>query len=111
MPGFDRTGPQGLGPMSGGARGVCNPAGSGNRMRFGGMRGRGFSRGNFGFGPFGGQGRGRGQGWYPPAYAAAPPMNSAEELQWLKNESLAMKDALDAVNSRIAELEKEMPVS
>ena len=25
MPGFDRTGPAGMGPMTGGARGWCNP--------------------------------------------------------------------------------------
>ena len=30
MPGFDRTGPMGAGPMSGGARGRCNPAMAGN---------------------------------------------------------------------------------
>ena len=26
MPGYDRTGPMGAGPMTGGARGRCNPA-------------------------------------------------------------------------------------
>ena len=25
MPGFDRTGPDGMGPMTGGGRGQCNP--------------------------------------------------------------------------------------
>jgi len=25
MPGLDRTGPAGMGPMTGGARGLCNP--------------------------------------------------------------------------------------
>jgi len=29
MPGFDRTGPRGMGPMTGGARGHCNPYGRG----------------------------------------------------------------------------------
>lgn len=28
MPGLDRTGPSGRGPMTGGARGLCNPYGS-----------------------------------------------------------------------------------
>lgn len=28
MPGFDRTGPGGMGPMTGGGRGWCNPYGS-----------------------------------------------------------------------------------
>jgi hypothetical protein len=27
MPGLDRTGPAGMGPMTGGARGLCNPYG------------------------------------------------------------------------------------
>jgi hypothetical protein len=26
MPGLDRTGPAGMGPMTGGARGLCNPS-------------------------------------------------------------------------------------
>ena len=29
MPGFDGTGPRGMGPMTGGGRGFCNPAGPG----------------------------------------------------------------------------------
>jgi hypothetical protein len=28
MPGFDRTGPAGMGPMTGGGRGWCNPDGT-----------------------------------------------------------------------------------
>jgi hypothetical protein len=28
MPGLDQTGPMGMGPMTGGARGECNPHGS-----------------------------------------------------------------------------------
>ncbi|MFP3897440.1 MAG: DUF5320 domain-containing protein [Anaerolineales bacterium] len=67
MPGFDRTGPAGQGPMTGGARGLCNPSAAAYRPSaaarprapffprvFGGARprgGRGFGRG--------GRGRGR----------------------------------------------------
>ena len=29
MPGFDRTGPRGMGPMTGGGRGFCSPWGMG----------------------------------------------------------------------------------
>lgn len=77
MPGFDGTGPRGEGPMTGGARGPCNPASRAvggayrapypgtarsfrgvpatSRPRWGlrGFRGRGFR---------GGAGRGRGRG-------------------------------------------------
>ena len=70
MPGFDGSGPLGQGPMTGGARGYCNPG-------YGGAYGRGFGRGRGfrrGFGPGYGRGRGfgygRGIGWsgaYPPA--------------------------------------------
>jgi hypothetical protein len=76
MPGFDGTGPAGMGPMTGGARGPCNPydapraAGYGYRpsypaygaypRAFGGGRPRwGMGRGAFGRG---GRGRGRGGG-------------------------------------------------
>jgi len=34
MPGFDGTGPQGLGPMTGGARGRCNPNYSAGQYNF-----------------------------------------------------------------------------
>ena len=61
MPGFDRSGPAGNGPMTGGARGLCGSAdrqqmtadsesgfyrrGLGCRRGFGGRRGGGFGRG------------------------------------------------------------------
>ena len=86
MPGLDGTGPAGMGPMTGGARGWCNPHGAraagygpyhppypapvdpryaygfGRRPRWGlgwGFRGRG--RG-LGWGR--GRGPGRGRGWW-----------------------------------------------
>jgi hypothetical protein len=34
MPGFDGTGPRGMGPMTGGARGFCNPYYAGTRSSF-----------------------------------------------------------------------------
>ena len=39
MPQGDRTGPMGAGPMSGGARGRCNPATAGMSSAFGGAYG------------------------------------------------------------------------
>jgi len=89
MPGFDRTGPRGMGPMTGGGRGWCNPytpwyAGYGayrppsavpvrpyggylpfygpGRPRWG--LGRGFGGRGLGLGWRRGWGRGRGRGWW-----------------------------------------------
>ena len=36
MPGFDGTGPRGMGPMTGGGRGFCNPYYAGARSFYGG---------------------------------------------------------------------------
>jgi len=65
MPGFDGTGPRGMGPMTGGGRGFCGPYGVG--MGYGLGRGYGFGRGyglgrGFGFGRGYGFGRGFGFG-------------------------------------------------
>jgi hypothetical protein len=77
MPRGDRTGPAGLGPMTGRAAGFCtgysvpgymNPA-------WGRGRGRGFGffgRGGRGFGNFG-RGRGGGRGWRHWYYATGFP--------------------------------------
>ena len=75
MPGFDRTGPMGAGPMTGGARGLCNPATAGAVRAYGGYGyGRGLGRLNtpgvpatprnqrgMGSGRGGGRGQGRGR--------------------------------------------------
>lgn len=106
MPRFDGTGPRGVGPMTGGGRGYCNPAWAGNRPLYGrqfgygrGYRGRGFRRG---FGP------GNDRGWgYAPVYDTPYPMEPSEEVNMLKTEADAMKSELDQINKRIEELEKE----
>jgi len=67
MPGFDGTGPRGMGPMTGGGRGLCNPYNQAYGMM------PGFRPG---FGMRGGRGRGRGFGrgmQYPYAYGAMQP--------------------------------------
>ena len=112
MPGFDRTGPMGAGPMTGGARGRCNPAsaatipafargsryGRGLAMRRGFMGGRGFGQG---------RGCGRGNRWYPIAQVQAFQVDSAAEIDMLKVEAGYLKNSLDAVNARIDELENK----
>ena len=126
MPGFDGTGPSGMGPMTGGGRGFCNPSqasptwgpGYGRSFGRGYGRGGGFGRG-LGFGRGRGYGRGVGRrgaypppgGWYGPTYGPGygSPYNvqPEDEIRDLKDEAKYMKDELDAINKRIEELETE----
>ncbi|MEW6367689.1 MAG: DUF5320 domain-containing protein [Acidobacteriota bacterium] len=118
MPRGDRTGPVGMGPMTGRAAGYCaglgvpgysNPA-PGRMFRAGvGMGGGGLGRG------FGGGGRGwrhwfhatglpgwmRFGGWAAPY--AKPDRES--ERRTLRNEAQALKATLDSIQSRLSELE------
>lgn len=112
MPGFDRSGPMGAGPMTGGRRGLCGgnynrPGTMGYGYGYGGGRGMGmgFRRG---------YGRGRGFGYpayggypAPPAFGPAYPVSSADEMAMLKAEANAMQASLESIQNRIAELEKD----
>ncbi len=118
MPGFDRTGPTGAGPMTGGARGLCNPANAGYNPRFtegfSYGRGLGLRRGfRGGFGPDRGWGRGFGRGyeWYPPAVGPDYPAGASDEIDMLKADANYMQKSLDAIYKRIEKLEKEPSVS
>ena len=115
MPRGDRTGPGGMGPMTGrgaghcagyGAPGFANPAfGRGFGMGFGQGRGRGFGGGGFGW-------RNRfyatgAPGWMGfGGYAAPYQVPDAEtEKQALKSEAKAVRAGLAAIDKRLAELE------
>ena len=113
MPGFDRTGPMGAGSMTGGRRGLCNPAtAAGARAYIGpyayggglGLR-RGF-RGGYSRGAGLGRGYGRGYGWYPSVMGPAYP-SVADEMEMLRAEADYLKNSLEAINKRIDELEKK----
>lgn len=127
MPGGDRTGPMGMGPMTGRAAGYCAGyavpgyanavPGRGYGMGFGRGRGRGG----------GAWGRGGGRGWRNRFYAtglpgwargdaafgpygyAAPPAapDPAAEKQMLQGHIEALKAELESVQQRLSELEKE----
>ena len=130
MPGGDRTGPMGAGPMTGRGDGICagcdvpgymNPAiGRG----FGGGRDRGFGRGFRG----GGQGRrhryyatglpGWARGYdYPYPRSAVAPVDSgtvmnaeaiqAEELTYLREQARYFKGVLDHIERRVSELQPQ----
>ena len=97
MPGFNGSGPMGAGPMTGGGRGYCNPAYSGNERPMGYGRGMAYGRGfRGGSAPGRGGSRGYGRGvQYPSVYA----QESLDELN-------ALKQQVDAINRRISELEQ-----
>jgi hypothetical protein len=129
MPAGDGTGPMGMGPMTGRAAGYC--AGFGAPGYANPVRGRGFGMG-WGRGGGWGGGWGRGRGWrnmyyatglpgwarfgYAPAWGqpaavaygpyAAPP-TPEQEVDFLKGQAEWMKEQLDAISQRIAELEQE----
>ena len=91
MPGFDGTGPRGMGPMTGGGRGFCSPWGMGVVSR-----------------PYGRfQGRGYGYPYYGAVSTAVPfasSMTREQELDLLKSQAQAVKSQLEQIESRIQEL-------
>ena len=115
MPGRDRTGPRGMGPMTGRGMGYCADAGAPGYANPGFGRGFGGGRG------WGGGGRGwrhrfyaTGQpGWargayaYGPAFDYPPPPTPEQETQSLKSEAEWLKRQLDAISQRIEELESK----
>ena len=110
MPGFDKRGPNGLGPMTGGMKGYCNPEAAGYRPSF--SAGQRFGRGmGLGRGFRGGMGRrikggfGRGLG-YPPSYAGPGADDSAAQIDGLKAQADTLQNSLDAISKRIAAMEK-----
>jgi hypothetical protein len=123
MPRGDRTGPAGMGPMTGRAAGYCagyGVPGYANPIPRAGM---GFGRGF---------GRGGGRGWrnwyyatgltgwqramYPyPAYAptvpygtpAAPAMTKQQEIDVLKDQAEYLENSLEEIRKRLSELESQ----
>ena len=105
MPGLNGTGPMGSGPMTGGQRGLCNPANTpyrtGNALNYG----RGLSMGcRFRGGRHGGTGYGFGWG---RGFARQPQrvpyfvQGNRDEISMLKDQANSMRDALDEINQRI----------
>ncbi|MDP8258178.1 MAG: DUF5320 domain-containing protein [Candidatus Aadella gelida] len=98
MPGYDKTGPNGAGSMTGGGRGSCSTAGNNvtGRPRAGGFFGRG-------------GGRGRRNRFYATGLTRwqrneSVPANEKEEL---KSEAEMLKQELKDVQACIDALEKE----
>jgi hypothetical protein len=98
--------------MTGGARGLCNPANTGYNPQFARGYGRGMGlrrgfRGGAGTGMGAGPGYGRGFGFYPPASDMFYQMTAEDEINMLKANADYMKNSLDEISKRIKELEKK----
>ena len=135
MPGGDRTGPAGMGPMTGRGAGYCSEYGTPGFASP--VPGRGFG---WGLGRGGGYGRGGGwgrrnqfyatglTGWQRgihgyPAYNGEMPYNmpyypasntphaagfsKEDELNALKGQAEYLEDSLEGIKTRMEELEKE----
>ena len=121
MPGFDRTGPRGMGPRTGGGRGTC-PPGTGQAYEYGPDVVRGVGRGGIpwgggrGWGWGGGRGggpRGGGRGWAgPPVYGPPPygadvpysPPDAGQQMEALRNQASFLEQELQRIRKRLDEL-------
>ena len=107
MPGFNGTGPRGMGPMTGGSRGFCNPwrigaapAGYGGTPRIGyGYPYYGWAGASYPFyrAPLGA----------PEATPFAPQMTKEQELDFLKEQAETIKEQLEQIEARMHALEVE----
>ncbi len=123
MPGGDRTGPAGMGPMTGRGAGYCAgyPApgyanagfGWGFGRGRGGGRGRrnwfyatgltGWQRAAYGYQPYGG-----GMPYAPASYPYGSGPSKEDELNALKGQAEYLADSLEGIKKRMGELEKEI---
>lgn len=115
MPRGDRTGPEGMGPMTGRAAGYCagyslpgyaNPgprAGYGMARGFSRGAGRGWRHMYYATGLPGWQ-----RGWYPdPVYPPAQAVTKQQEIDALKSQADYFENALGEIKKRLVELESE----
>jgi hypothetical protein len=97
MPGFDGTGPAGMGPITGGGRGFCRPWSVGaGQARYGFVRRPGYGRPCYGAGPYP----------YRVRAYSIPPLTAEDELEALRVQSQQMARHLDDIQRRLAELEE-----
>jgi hypothetical protein len=100
MPGFDGTGPRGMGSMTGGGRGYCSQGYE--RRGFGSGRGRqsGGFRSNFGFG--GGRRRG---------FRGFSRFDSPDMYAYNPNYEVSPEEAKEDLKAYISHLEKELKLA
>ncbi len=115
MPGFDGTGPMGMGPRTGGGFGFCPPGTGPTPAGYAPGVVYGVGRGGVPWG--GGRGRafGGGRGWWGRArspYAAAsypavvpyPAAAPFDEKAFLENQAMYLEQQLTAIRDRLAEI-------
>ena len=110
MPGGDKTGPAGLGPMTGRAAGSCAgypTAGYTNRGGGGGYWGWGRGRRRSWFRRWAWPGRRRAPIGYPTARSGWPAMTKEQELEILKGQAEYFEGALGDIKKRLEELEAQ----
>ena len=113
MPRVDRTGPSGMGPMTGWGRGFCGSyGGRGGRRAFGagsgwGGRGRGWQQRNWGYGSPR-WGRGGFSRFQEPYYENF--YTRDEEMAILKEDAARLQEQLSTIEERLSELEAEPEV-
>ena len=122
MPWGNRTGPEGMGPMTGRARGYCAGFGLPGYMSNRGTRRSFVRQGFFGYG----RGFGRRfnpysfpfsmqynfdpyfyQGYMQPNYNVESPIRKEDEILILKEQAEYFKKAMEDVNNRLYELESK----
>ncbi len=110
MPGFDGTGPAGMGPMTGWGRGLCTAYGRRvGRRAFGpglgwGGRGRGWRHRFWATGS-----PGWGGGWFRGPYYEPDYYTGEDEMAVLKEQAGWLKEELEAIEQRLSELESRQP--
>jgi len=96
MPGFDGTGPMGMGPMTGGGKGFCAVP---LRPAWPAYAGMGFHMPYTYAAPWGMPYRG--------ALPSSPEIAREEEIDYLKGLALSMRDDLWEIEARIQEIESK----
>jgi hypothetical protein len=112
MPYGDRTGPQGLGPMTGRGAGYCAGSSMPGYMNpgygRGGGRGRGYRHWFYATGMPGWARAGYGAPAYngPAGYPYMPEMTAKDEMNMLRDQAKMLQDQLKDIQERISTLEK-----
>jgi hypothetical protein len=109
MPGFDRTGPAGMGARTGGGRGFC-PLPEYNSQRFG--TGRGGRPCGGGRGRAWGGGRGRRFAYIsqqePQVYREYVPQEVENEKEYLEKQTNSLENQVAYLHEQIKELNKRL---
>jgi hypothetical protein len=106
MPGFDRTGPWGRGPMTGRGRGYCVSPGWTGQPHF--SRGGGFGRGRGWRNRYWATGI-PGRGWWGPPDWYGPSLSREDEMALLQEDAAYLERELGEIRRSIDALKSEKP--